>query len=259
MAYTGVYTNQTSGITYTLHSLNMGGSKSATFYASNSASPITVGDLGSSGLYNYIGDATQGGWGDYVQKLISQGNNYIGSGSDITYFTGLTNNSSPNPDLQPMDPSLTQPVGGSSGNGSTGSGSVGAGGSGGTQSSTFQSLLDQINSTLGGLQSNSPQVQGLNAQAQSLGNASYNLMTQMQGQLSTLLGQSKTNAQNALTDLLSTIGGVGTGQKALAQQTIDKMNKLATPKQRTKVTTESTKQKQINTTSLLTQPTLLGL
>lgn len=257
MAYSGVYTNEND--TFTLNKVSMnGGFPFAEFYSAANKQMYQVGTTAGS-LLPYVGDVE--GYNAFVQKLQTLGNNYIGSGSDITYFTGLVDRSSPNPDLQPMDPSLTQPVGSGSTSGGGSSSSAGGGtGGGGGSSSTFQSLLDQINSTLSGIQSSSAQVQGLNLASQSLGNASYNLMTQMQGQLSTLLGQSKTSTQQALSNLINTMSGVGTGQQALAQQTIDKMNKLATKQKRTPVTTESTKQKQtINNSVLLTKPTLLGL
>lgn len=264
MAYSGVFQNLSNPAYPTTYTLTkFGTNNNGQFFEFVDQTGNKAG-FGTGGTMAEIqGNAANfaGSWTD-LQAYIegAQANlSFIGDGTYNTYFTGLV----PNTSGGTTNPSTGSSTESTSSSGTSGSGaSTGSGGTGGTQSSgggTFSSLLDQINSALGGIQQNSPQVNALNNQAQALGNTAYNMMVSMQGQLAALLGQSGTNSQNALNNLTGQMDALGKGKQSLMDSTIERMNQLATPKTRKKIDTEATKAQQTGAPSLVSQPTLFGL
>ena len=232
VAYTGSFTN-TSGITYRLARSQMSGDRPNVTFSASDGTEAIVGLSGGfeatkKALEFYIGN----NYSDFQSALDS---NFLESDGIRSYFEvdpNLVNAplaGNPTPRDVNQSPTPTPIGGGTAGAGDTG----GAGG--------FQYILDAINGALGGIQSTSPQNAALNAQAQSLGNLSYNIMTQLQGQIQGLLGQSQTSSTNALNNLTSQMNALGTGKQSLLDSTIARMNALTAPTKRKKIDTEATK------------------
>jgi hypothetical protein len=234
VAYKGIYTNP-QGTTYTFKEYFTGG-------ATGTGAYFKFGQSGGEDITL----ATTGMTGEFANKFKTD---YAGSVEEFNAFIekdfievdGLRTYLSADPNL------VNAPLAGNppprDANQSPTPTPIGAGGTSGAGGAAggFQSILDAINGALGGIQSTSPQNAALNAQAQSLGNASYNIMTQLQGQISTLLGQSQASSTNALNNLTSQMNALGTGKQSLLDTTIARMNQLATPSKRKKIDTEATK------------------
>lgn len=264
MAYSGVFqnlSNISSPKTYTLNKFGTNAQGAFFEFIDQTGNKSGFGTGGTA--LETQGNAAYfaGSWTD-LQAYIegAQANlSFIDDGTYKTYFTGLAQNNSGGV-TNSSTGSSTSTGATSSGETSSNGSATGSGGTGGAQGGgTFSSLLDQINSALGGIQQNSPQVNALNNQAQALGNTSYNMMLSIQDQLTALLGQSGNNSQNALNKLTGQMNDSGKGKQSLMDSTIERMNKLATPKTRKKIDTEATKAQQTGAPSLVSQPTLFGL
>jgi hypothetical protein len=232
VAYSGSFTN-TQGITYTLKKYSTNNGYPYAVFGSSAGEDYTASFSGNAAQTNSLINTYAGSVEDFNAWVTGQNGNFLEVDGSRTYFQKDPNlvNAQPNTNATPRDANqspTSTPI--QSNLGGTGVGS-----------SPFSSMLDQINAALGGLQSNSPQNAALNAHAQALGNASYNLMTQLQGQIQGLLGQSENSSRNALNTLTSQMNALGIGKQSLLDTTIARMNQLTTPSKRKKIDTEATK------------------